>query len=127
MRESRFDVVDGNELSSGTVDLDLDDIKPRLEERFLFVEIIRGGAHNVELLALIHGVLTPQKRIGGAGLDLNKNDGVTLLGDDIDLSEFGFIILFENFVFGFFQVIGGAFFAQRAELSVGIGFGHRCG
>lgn len=115
----RFQMVDANELSFGAVDLNLDDIKTRLERGSFLIEVISGGTHNVELLALIHGVLTPQKRIGGAGLYLNKNDSTAFLGDNIDLTEFIFIILFKNFVMVVFQMIGGEFFAERAELSVG--------
>ena len=120
-------MVDGNELSSGTVDLDLDDIKARLEGGFLLIKIIRGGAHDVELLAFIHGVLTPQKRIGGAGFHLNKGDGLALLRDNINFAELVIIILFKNFIALLFQITGGEFFTQRAEFSVGKCFGHRCG
>ena len=97
-------MVDGNELSSGTVDLDLDDVKSWLEGGFLLIKIIRGGTHDVELLAFIHGVLTPQKRIGRAGFHLDKGDGFALLRDDIDFAEFVIIILFKNFIVVLFQM-----------------------
>ena len=95
-----FKVIDADELARGAVDFDLDDVKTRLEGTMLFAQIKSGGAHDAELLALVDGVLSAEIRIGGARLDLDKDDlsPAARGSDDINLAQFVFIILFENFI-----------------------------
>ena len=115
LRKSGFVVVRLDELTRIAVDLHFEDVKTRLERDLLRIEEVGGGAHDVELLALIDGVLTAQIRAHRSGLDLDKNDLFPIAGNDVNLTEFVFIILVENFIMLLPEIFGGELFTQRAE------------
>ena len=119
LREGGFVVVHLDELTRRAVDLHLKDVESRLERELLHVEKVGGGAHDVELLALIDSVLTAEIGACGSGLDLDKNNLFPVAGNDVDLTEFVFIILVENFIMLLPEVFGGELFAQCAEGLVG--------
>ena len=77
------------------------------------------------MLAGVDRVFAAQKRIGRAGLHLDKDDLSPVAGDDIDLSELVFIILFQNFTAVLFQMFRGELLAQCAEFGIGEVFVHR--
>ena len=104
-----------NEPPRGTVDLRLEDVEPRLELDLFGIKKIGGGAHDMELLALIDGVLSAEVRACGTGLDLDKDDLVPVAGDDVDLTELVLIILIENFIMLLLEIFCGELFTQRAE------------
>ena len=115
LRKSGFVVVRLDELTRIAVDLHFEDVKTRLEHDLLHIKKVGGSAHDVKLLALIDGVLTAQIRACGSGLDLDKNDLFPIAGNDVDLTEFVFIILVKNFIVLLPEVFGGELFTQRAE------------
>lgn len=119
LRKSGFVVIHLNQLTRGAVDLHLEDVKTRLERDLLRVEEVGGSAHDVELLALIDRVLSAEIGACGTGLDLDKDDHFPVTGDDVDLTEFVFIILAENFIMQLFEILRGELFTQRAEGLVG--------
>ena len=108
-----------DQLPRGTVDLHLEDVETRLELDLFRVEKVRGGAHDMELLALVDGILSAEIGARGTGLDLDEYDLPTVAGDDVDLAELVFIILVENFITLLLEVFGGELFTQRAERLVG--------
>ena len=71
-------MLDVSKLTRGALDLDLDDIKTRLELAAQRIEIESRRAQDMELLALVDGVLTGKIRIGRAGLDLDKDCNAVL-------------------------------------------------
>ena len=114
-----FDMVDLFHLTRSALDLYLDDIKAGLELALRHAQIVGSGAHDMELLALIDGVLSAQIGACGAGLDLDKDDLVFIDSNDIDLAELVFIILFQNFIPLLFQISRGELLAQGAESLIG--------
>ena len=114
-----FDMVDLFHLTRTTLDLYLDDIKAGLQIALRHAQIVGSGAHDMELLALIDGVLSAQIGACGAGLDLDKDDLVFIDSNDIDLAELVFIILFQNFIPLLLQISRGELLAQNAESLIG--------
>ena len=112
-------MVDLFHLTRTTLDLYLDDIKAGLELALHHAQIVGSGAHDMELLVLIDGVLSAQIGACGASLDLDKDDLFPVAGNDVDLAEFIFIILFKNFIMLLFEICSGELFAQRTEGLVG--------
>ena len=119
LRKGGFVVIRLDQLTRGAVDLHLEDVEARLELDVLRIKEVGGGAHDMELLALIDRVLSAQIRACGSGLDLDKYDLVPVAGNDVDLAELVFIILVENFVMLLFEMLSGELFTQRAEGLVG--------
>lgn len=119
LRKSGFVVVRLDELTRSAVNLHLEDVKTRLERDLLRIKKVGGSAHDVELLALIDSVLSAEIGACGSGLDLDKDDLFPIAGNDIDLTEFVFIILVENFIMLLLEIFGGELFTQRAEGLVG--------
>ena len=119
LRKGGCIVIRLDQLPRSAVDLHLEDVKTRLEPDLFGIEKVGGGTHNVELLALIDGVLTAEVRAHRAGLDLDKNNLFPVAGDDVNLAEFVFIILFQNFIMLLFEICGGELIAQRTEVLVG--------
>ena len=119
LRKGGFIVIRLDQLPRSAVDLHLEDVKTRLELNLFAVEKGGGSAHDVELLALIDSVLTAEIGACGSGLDLDKDDLFPVAGNDVDLAEFVFIILFQNFIMLLFEICGGKLFAQCAEGLVG--------
>lgn len=115
LRKGGLVMLNMNELPRQTVDLRLEDVETRLELDLFGIKKISGGAHDMELLALIDRVLSAEVGACGSGLDLDKDDLVPVAGDDINFAELVFIILIENFIMLLFEIFSGELFAQRAE------------
>jgi len=66
-----------------------------------------GEADQLALLFGVDGVDGGEMVVAGAGFDLHDDDGVAVLGDDIDFTEAAAPAELENLVAELFELLGG--------------------